>query len=177
MRSRGIMLLEVGVAITATAVLLYGAVFLFSSFQRIDRTARERVHYGRDLTRLVEQFRTDVHRARDIEEPGEPKAGGNRLLVRLLGDNEERTEYTLGENSQLVRVVANAKKIVERDAFDFGAGTTFSIDVRRDGASLVTLVVSRSGDANGEVNRPTIQRQITALLSRDRRYAAGNDQP
>jgi hypothetical protein len=171
LRFRGIMLLEVGAAISATAVLLYGAVFLFSSFQRIDRTARLRLQMSRELTRLAEQFRDDVNAAREVEEPGDTTAAGNKLLIRLFGDANERVEYSVSENGQLSRALMNAEKIVERDAFAFGPQTTFSIDVGRDGASLVTLVITKSPDANGDARSPTTQRRIAAGLSRDRRYA------
>jgi hypothetical protein len=169
------MLLEMGVVITATAVLLYGAMFLFSSFQRIDRTARERVKYGRDLMRLAEQFRSDVHAAREIEELRDHNGAGNNPLARLAGEKDQSVEYLVGENGQLVRTLTNSDKIVEREVFDFGSGTRFSIDVRRDGVALVTLVITKAGDASGEVNPPTIQRRVAAVLSRDGRYAAGGD--
>jgi hypothetical protein len=160
------MLLEVGVVITATTVLLYGAMFLFSSFQRIDRTARERVQYGRDLLRLAEQFRADVHAARDIEVLRDQDGAGNNPLARLAGDKNESVEYFVGENRQLVRARINDDKIVEREAFVFGSETRFSIDVRRDEAALVTLIITKAGAANGEVNPPTIQRRVAAILSR-----------
>jgi type II secretory pathway component PulJ len=177
MRRHGIMLLEMGVAMTAAAVLLYGAVFIFTSFQRIDRTARERVQFSRELARLTEQFRADVHAALEIEEAGDISSAGTKPLVRLSGDKMAHVEYTVGENGQLVRIAYEAGKIVERDVFDIGAGAKFSIDVRREGASLATLVVANSPEASGEVNPPSVQRRISALLARDRRFAGGNRAP
>ena len=177
MRRRGIMLLEMGVAMTAAAVLLYGAVFIFTSFQRIDRTARERVQLTRELVRMAEQFRADVHAAREIEETGDIPSAGTKPLVRLSGDKMAHVEYTVGENGQLVRIAYEAGKIVDRDVFDIGAGAKFSIGVRRERASLATLVVTNSPEASGEVNPPSVQRRISAPLARDRRFAGENRGP
>ena len=172
---RGIMLLEVGVAISASAALLYGAVFLFSSFQRIDRTARERVQTSRALVRLGEQFRSDAYAAREVEaeEGGDANLTGGKPLIRFDGAQDERIEYAVGENRQLIRTVAKTDKIVEREVFDLGPGVDYSIEVRRDRVSLVTLIVAMAHDADNESNPPKIQRRVTALMSRDRRYEVG----
>jgi hypothetical protein len=166
------MLLEVGVAMTAAAVLLYGAIFFFTSFQRIDRTARERVQTSRALVRLAEQFRGEVHEAREVAAEGGEEAdlASGKSLIRLDGAQIGRVEYAVGENRQLVRTITNADKIVEREVFDLGLEIDYSIDVRRVRVTLVTLVVAISRQADAENKPPETQRRITALLSRDGRY-------
>ena len=168
---RGMSLLEVSVTITITSALLYGAVVLFATFQRIDRAARSRVEGGRELMRLAEQFRSDVYAASDVKQNGggEAPAVAAALVTLDRGENG-RIEYKLAENGQLSRTVSTGGQVTERDLYDLGRNTTFSIDFAEQPAQLITLVVTTSTGAEAQPESPRTARRITALVGRDRRH-------
>ncbi|MEX2140989.1 MAG: hypothetical protein WD894_17120 [Pirellulales bacterium] len=168
---RGMSLLEVSVTITISTALLYGAVLLFASFQRIDRTARMRVEGAREVMRLAEQFRSDVYAAHRVEqnEGGEETAAEGPIITLDIG-GMRRVEYRVAVDHQLARTVSVAEQISERDSYGVGPETVFSIDVVQQPAQFVTLILSMSPDTDAQTNVPRTERRITALVGRDHRY-------
>jgi prepilin-type N-terminal cleavage/methylation domain-containing protein len=168
---RGMSLLEVSVTLTITSALLYGAVVLFATFQRIDRAARSRVEGGRELMRLAEQFRSDVYAASDVQRNGGGEAPAvAAALVTLDAGENGRIEYKAVEDGQLSRTVSVAGRISERDLYDLGPATAFSIDLAEQPIRLATLVVTTSAGAEAQSESPRTARRITALVGRDRRH-------
>jgi hypothetical protein len=168
---RGMSLLEVSVTITISTALLYGAVLLFASFQRIDRTARKRVEGGREVMRLAEQFRSDVHAAHSVEQnEGSEETPADGPIMTLDIGAKRRIEYRVAEDRQLARIVSVAEQITERDSYGLGPDAVFSIDVVQQPAQFVTLILSMSPDTDTQINVPRAERRITALVGRDHRY-------
>lgn len=171
---RGTSLLEVSVTITITTTLLYGSALLFASFQRIDRAARQRVEGGRELMRLAEQFKSDVYAAKGVERNGnvEGPAVAAALLRLEMGSNR-RIEYKAAEDGQLIRTVSVGEQISERDSYGPGTDMVFSIDAGPSAGEFVTLVLDKSNAAgeSAQATAPRMQRRITALVGRDRKYA------
>jgi len=173
---RGILIFEMAAAITITAVLLYSVASLLSAFSRIDRTARERMEGSRELWRLVEQLRGDVHGARQVERPQMEPGGAEGPLLRLIGAANDRIEYHVDQDRVLTRLRSNADKVVEREAYDFGPHAQFSIELSDGETRLVTLLVSTTNEADDEADVAPRVLRITAVLARDYRYRGDNAQ-
>jgi prepilin-type N-terminal cleavage/methylation domain-containing protein len=163
---RAFTLVEVCIAMSISAIILYGLGGLFSLFGRIDRANHEQARIANELNRLAEQFRDDVHAAESADEMrNEPnESNGAVLRLRMAGNN--RIVYDQPAEHELLRTEYKDEKVIRREAFDLGPSVTFAVRPAEHQARLLSLAIERTADGASDGLR---NRHVTAMIGRDRR--------
>jgi Tfp pilus assembly protein FimT len=129
---RGITLLEVGIVLALSSVLLSIVALLFSSLLQAQRQFSLRERQRRELARIDAILRSDGHAATTA-------VAGDTGTCELKSESGESWTYRSG-NDGLIRERAQAGKIVQRESFQLPAGTRSEFRVVNSGSrSLLHL--------------------------------------
>ncbi len=175
MRRRGIFLIEMLVVITVGSVLAGIAVFLLYALRTNHDAGREHLEYCRNINRLAEQFREDVHSMLKTSQQGKETeidllpdgadSGSNNAKVRyqLLDDRIERGEL-------------QGDKVVRRESYVLGPDVEASIKIQAQGDTTIVSIVISPKEQGEKLYRAAPQR-IEAVLGRDLRLSKSVQKP
>ena len=162
MSRRGFTLIEMLAAITVGSVMLGIGVGILHVLLRAEGTGRERVHQTQVLSRLAEQFRSDV--------------GAAVRQIPAQGDRPKQWQFALADNrtvtyralpGEVRRDERTADKLVRQESYALPEGYTAVISVEREAKPAVaSLVIAREPTplAAGREMR------VAARLGKDHRF-------
>jgi type II secretory pathway component PulJ len=163
-------LIEVIVASTLASAIFGIAVELLSVTMHSTESGRDRVVSTAVMTRLAEQFRSDVHAAANVSV--DRAAGGQARWTLKLAD-DLRIEYEADEDV-LKRIEYRGDKVQVRDAFAMPQGADPRLELQPEkNPTQASLSVRRSADAT--VDAAGYILRIEARLDRDSRFAKATD--
>lgn len=166
---RGVSLVELLVVMSlGTMLLTTSAVVLHRMMQSHGKT-RHFLDASRSALRLSEQFRSDVHRAREATTDDLPPEIVLRLQLGEATVVEYRHAAGLVRRTQLV-----GEKVTSREEYAFPAGSRLTIREQMSPRLLSLAITSMPGDAGGPAQQgfaTAIHLQIDAQPGRDSRYA------
>jgi type II secretory pathway component PulJ len=167
-RRRGVSLIETVVVVSlamASLSLVAGSIHMIMKAQF---QAEEIVRQGRNLSRLDEQFRRDIHRAESAELIPADDEQPARLLLILPEGRTVRYEPAAW---QLFRLTEKEGEAESRERYSFPEGSLIRPEREEDWLRLVIDTRDLHPDQRaGTWRRPLV---IEARLSRDHRFHSG----
>ncbi|MGI9177841.1 MAG: prepilin-type N-terminal cleavage/methylation domain-containing protein, partial [Pirellulales bacterium] len=157
-RRRGISLVELLAAMAAASVVMATAMGLVHTSYRLESRARLVRSDEQTALRLARQFRTDVHEARTVMQPGV----ANNPLVSFTGPTGRIDYRPLAQG--LVRTTQPATGPTAREEFVFSKPIDWTAEMDR---GLVTL----RGSSTTDGRHPPLAIEAAAAVPRDKAFA------
>ncbi len=164
-RRRGFTILEMLVAITVCTVLLGIAVVTLRALMISQNAGREHLQYCRNVNRLDEQFRRDVHATQNISAGGKEgiiemqSAAAEEIKIRwqCFADRIERTEL-------------QGDKIVSRESYLLPPASEAALQLQsQPDASVACILILPRQQAGKVLPAPVVR--IETLVGMDSRLA------
>ncbi|MEN6493566.1 MAG: type II secretion system protein [Thermoguttaceae bacterium] len=169
-RRSGYMLVELLVVIAIGSVMLGMAVSLLYALMRLDRENRAQAHQFASFARLAEQFRDDVHTARDWPGPqgdAPQKATAPSWKLQCAGGRE--VQYH-AERGGLLRTEVSDGQIRKRELYRLPSEVAATIGPR-DGVAPTVLCLRIAPVAGQSVKAALLHPPIEAVLGKSLRFA------
>lgn len=169
MRTRaGFSILELGIAVALSSLLMALVVTLFSAVLKAQRQTLARERERREFARLDELLRSDVHAAREVEMKSPTEC-------ELLGEAKRRWVYRFSE-SKLLRETYQADQLKQRETFSFQRGQELTFRQEPAGTrTIVQVKIAAKDQAPHESRWPTYRGE--AVLGGGLAWAGKDSQP
>jgi type II secretory pathway pseudopilin PulG len=158
-RSRGTTLVELLVVITVCSVIMSASGVLLHGMYRADKETRLAIATDASVARFALQFRRDAHAA---DETGRLETGGKTAGILFRAAGQPSIEYRW-QGTNVVRTVKESDKVVHRDSFGFGPGTSIAWQLPPAGSPLVAVQISRV-PRRGVKMDSLLQQRIEAVI-------------
>ena len=168
-RRRGYSLLELLIVLAVGTAMLMVAVSVLYMLKETQENVRRRLHSGRMITRLAEQFREDVHKAEDVERVSGKDFESGATVWRLTISPDMTVRYVLGKE-EVHRAETSSDKTIRED-FRLPQGMRAVLVPSEQGSTIAALWFMTEGAGNSE-SRPI---RVEAQLGFDNRHATEND--
>jgi len=159
-RSRGTTLVELLVVISVCSVIMSASGVLLHGMYRADKDTRQAIAIDASVARFSLQFRRDSHVADEVSVVNE--AGGKTAGIVFRAAGQPSTEYRW-QGTDVARTVKESDKIVHRDSFRFGPGTSVTWQLPPSGSRLVAVQISRV-PRRGVKMDSILQQRIEAVI-------------
>lgn len=164
---RGISLVELLVVMSLGSVLLTTSAVVLHQIMHSHGKTRNFLAASRSGLRLSEQFRSDVHRAREVT----TNQLDQDIVLRLQLGEAKVIEYSHVDGT-VRRTQRDGEKTVSREEYSFPIGSHVAIH-EESSPRLLRLSISTPGDPAGSAQpgfATAVYLQIEAQVGRDSRY-------
>ena len=162
---RGFTIIEMLVVISISTVLMGMGILLLHVLLKHQNTGREHLQSCRNINRLAEQFRRDVHATREIS------AGGKEGIMEIQPTSAEGTTIRWQcFAGRIERTERQGDKIMGRESYLLWPATEAALQLQsQPDASVACIIISPKQQA-GELYRGHAMR-IETLVGLDSRLA------
>jgi type II secretory pathway component PulJ len=159
-QSRGTTLVELLVVISVCSVVMSASGVLLHSIYRADKETRLAIATDASVARFSLQFRRDAHAADAASLL--TNAGGKTTGIVFRRAGQPSIEYCW-QGTDAVRSVKELDKVMHRDSFRFGPGTSVTWQLPSSGSPQVAVQISRVPRRGVKMDSLPQQRIETAI--------------